>query len=359
MTGPLISALFVGLCVAAAIRPPIPRHPSPFNLSFALGYLINEVPFLGLWWLASATLRVVVHPQFGLWAWWLVTAITAAAAAGMLWLAARGFSARPVLSRALQESFGPDAAPRYTRPSWWRLLLVPFISWRPDVRRIRNRRYGPARRGNRLDVYVSRRTRPEHAPVLLYLHGGAFIMGSKMLGAHPLLYRLAARGWVCMSADYRLFGVDYRDQLADARAAMSWARANAAVYGGDPDDLFLMGGSAGAHLAATTALSGAGVRGVIALYGYYGSVGRQAMSPQDHIHRDAPPFFIVHGTIDTLVPARYAGDFAERLRRVSRQPVAYAAMPGAQHNFDFFHSIRFQAVTDAVARFVEVVVSER
>jgi acetyl esterase/lipase len=355
----LISALVVGLCVAAALRPPIPRRPSPFNLPFALGYLINELPFLGLWWLASGTLRVVAHPQVGLWQWWLITAIAAAAAAGMMRLAARATSARPELTRALQESFGPDAAPRYTSPSWWRLLLVPFISWRPDVRRIRNRRYGPARRGNRLDVYVSRRTRREGAPVLLYLHGGAFVMGSKLLGAHPLLYRLAAKGWVCMSVDYRLFGVDYRDQLADTRAAMTWARTHAEAYGGDPEDLFVIGGSAGAHLAATSTLSDDVARGVIALYGFYGAVGREATSPHDRIHRNAPPFLIMHGTTDTLVPESYARAFADRLRRVSTQPVAYAALSGAQHNFDFFHSIRFHAVTDAVIRFVELVVGGR
>ena len=40
--------------------------------------------------------------------------------------------------------------------------------------------------------------------MLIYLHGGGFRIGSKMLGAHPLLYRLASHGWVCVSANYRL-----------------------------------------------------------------------------------------------------------------------------------------------------------
>lgn len=69
------------------------------------------------------------------------------------WIAVRARSARPALSAVLQTVYGPRATPRYTRPVWWRLLL-PVISWQPDVRRIRNRRYGPARRGNRLDVYM-------------------------------------------------------------------------------------------------------------------------------------------------------------------------------------------------------------
>ena len=51
MTGALNTSLMVGLFALMALRPPMPRRSSPFNLQFALGYLINEQPFLGLWWL--------------------------------------------------------------------------------------------------------------------------------------------------------------------------------------------------------------------------------------------------------------------------------------------------------------------
>lgn len=265
-----------------------------------------------------------------------------------------------MLSAALENALGAGAAPDYTRPPWWRILLLPIIAWRPDVRRIRNRRYGPAGRGNRLDVYVSRRHRRPGAPVLVYLHGGGFVMGTKMLGSHPLLYRLAARGWVCVSVDYRLFRAGYSDQLTDARAALAWTRANAEAYGGEPSTMFLAGGSAGAHLAATAALTGAGVSGVICLYGYYGNAGQpgpEPASPHAHIHPDAPPFLIIHGALDTLVLAEDAHRFADKLRTASQQPVAYAELPGTQHNFDFFHSLRFHAVTDAVVRFAELTVA--
>ncbi|MFD0632945.1 alpha/beta hydrolase [Catenulispora yoronensis] len=246
--------------------------------------------------------------------------------------------------------------------------MVPIISWRPDVRRVRNRRYGPARRGNRLDVYVSRRRRRSEAPVLVYIHGGGFLIGSKMLGARPLLYRLAAQGWVCISIDYRLLRVGYGDQLADVRAALDWTRANVPAYGGSPEAIFVAGGSAGAHLAAMAAMAppsegGAGteVRGVIGFYGYYGPVGRSEpgapASPQDCVSPDAPPFLIVHGTLDTLVLRRDARAFADRLRASSAQPVVYAELPGTQHNFDFFQSPRFHAVTDAVVRFAELTLS--
>lgn len=217
-----------------------------FNLQFALGYLINEQPFLGLFWLLSAT-TTLLQLEVGRPVWWVVTGLCLLDIVVLAALAVRSRSARPALSTALEATFGAGAAPRYTQPVWWRILLMPFVSWRPDVRRIANRHYGPGGRGNRIDVYVSRRHVPSDAPVLLYLHGGAFRIGSK-LGARPLLYRLAAQGRICASADYRMFRVDYADQLADTRAALAWLREHAAGYGGSPERIVVAGGSAGAHL---------------------------------------------------------------------------------------------------------------
>lgn len=81
------------------------------------------------------------------------------------------------------------------------------------------------------------------------------------------------------------------------------------------------------------ALSGTQVSGVTGLYGYYGSVGGSGpgpTSPQDCIDPDAPPFLVVHGARDTLVLPQDARGFADQLRAVSRQPVVYAELPGAQ-----------------------------
>jgi acetyl esterase/lipase len=348
---------FVLAFTLIALRPPMPRHSTPFNLQFALGWLINEQPFLGLWWLFAGTVTVLSDPYSRSPAWWLVVGLTALDVLFLSRLALRARSARPALATALERAFGAGAAPRATRPSWWRLVLVPFVAWRPDVRRLRNRRYGSMGRAHRLDVYVSRRRRGTDAPVLVYVHGGGFVMGSKMLGARPLLYRLAARGWVCVSVNYRLFRASYADQLADVRDAMGWTRANVAALGGSPDRLFIAGASSGAHLGATAALSDSNVTGVIAMYGYYGEVGSNGpmpASPLTRLHTSAPPFLVVHGGLDTLVLAEDARVFTQRLRTLSSSPVAYAELPGAQHNFDFFHSLRAHAVVDAVIRFAEL-----
>jgi acetyl esterase/lipase len=358
VSGALTTAVTVALCALAALWPPRPRHSTPWNLQFSLGFLVNEQPFLALCWLLGGTTAVWLHPDPGRPAWWPGATLLVLVALALGLVARRARTAAPALKAALVSAFGEAAAPRSTRPSWWRVTLLPFLPWWPGVRRIGNRRYGPARRGHRLDVYVPRR-RPAGppGPVLVYLHGGGFRIGSKRLGGVPLLQRLAAQGWVCVSADYRLRRVRYADQLADARAAVDWARAHAASHGGDPDRLFTAGGSAGAHLAATVALSGTGVRGVIGLYGYYGSAGRpdpEPTSPSAYAGACAPPFLIVHGALDTLVLREDARAFADGLRGVSRSPVAYAELPGTHHNFDLFDSVRLHAVTDAVARFAEL-----
>src|SRR5690606_28166328 len=117
-------------------------------------------------------------------------------------------------------------APHETSPPWWRIALLPIVAWRPDVRRIRNRRYGPARFGNLLDVYVTRRrNQPGNAPVLVYLHSGGlngFGFGDKAIFAHALMYRFAAQGWVCVNANFRIRGARYDDQIADVRTVLEW-----------------------------------------------------------------------------------------------------------------------------------------
>ena len=72
MTSALDTTLILALFAVMALRPPMPRRSSPFNLQFALGWWINEQPFLGLWWLLAGTMGTLMHPDSGLW-WWPVT----------------------------------------------------------------------------------------------------------------------------------------------------------------------------------------------------------------------------------------------------------------------------------------------
>lgn len=383
--GFITTVVLVGAFGLVALRPPMPRHSSPWNVQFGVSYLINEQPFLGLYWLAAATWVTLAAGDVGMPRWWVSVVVVAILVAVLVALAVRTNTARPALTAALRNGFGEGSSqtvtPGRSRLPLLRVLFLPFISWRPDVRRFRNLRYGDAVRGHLLDVYASRRP-PRHAPVLIYLHGGGFRIGSKMLGARPLLYRLASRGWVCVSANYRLSSrVSYGGRLTDVKRVVAWIREHGASYGADPSTIVLAGGSAGAHLAATAALTAGDPRfqpgfeaadtsisAVVAMYGYYGPVGGADATPSTPFaylhaealhaeapHAEAPPFFVIHGTLDTLVLVDDARHFAAQLAKTSREPVLYAELPGTQHSFDLFHSLRFHAVTDAVETFVGLV----
>ena len=203
--------------------------------------------------------------------------------------------------------------------------------------------------------------------MLIHLHGGAFRSGRKSREARPLLYRLASQGWVCISANYRLSpAATFPDHLIDVKKVIAWAREHGPEYGADPAVVFVAGSSAGGHLASLAALTpndpvfqpgfeGAdtSVAAAISLYGYYGSLGsdHEPSSPLAYVRPDAPPFFVAHGDKDTLVLVEDARHFVERLQGASSNPVVYAELPGAQHTFDLFHSLRFETVVDAIEAF--------
>ena len=78
-----------------------------------------------------------------------------------------------------------------------------------------------------------------------------------------------------------------------------------------------------------------------------------AASPDRRVTPSAPPFFVVQGANDTLVPPQVGRRFAERLRERSGSPVAYLELPRAQHAFDVLVSIRSRNTTLGVVRFLE------
>jgi acetyl esterase/lipase len=82
-------------------------------------------------------------------------------------------------------------------------------------------------------------------------------------------------------------------------------------------------------------------------------------SPTAQVHADAPPFFVLHGTYDSLATVEEARLFVQRLRATSRAPVVYAELPAAQHAWDLVHSVRAEHSVRAVARFAEWVHARR
>jgi acetyl esterase/lipase len=372
--GYLVAVTLVAWCTLFALVPPRPRQSSRSNVSYWFGYLLNELPFVAFYWLLASTLLAAAQGDLDTPGGRVAFGLAVLTAVGLAVVAWRGLQARPALDHALREGLGADwraavdagiAAQRRSLPLV-SILFGPFFVRRRDVERIANLSYGDAGSSNLLDVY-RHRSHPSGGPVLIHLHGGAFRRGRKSREARPLLYQLASQGGVCISANYRLSpAATFPDHLIDVKKVIAWAREHGAEYGADPPMVFVAGSSAGGHLASLAALTpndpvfqpgfeGAdtSVAAAISLYGYYGSLGsdHEPSSPVAYVRADAPPFFVAHGEKDTLVLVEDARHFVERLRDVSSNPVVYTELPGAQHTFDLFHSLRFEAVVDAIEAF--------
>ena len=246
----------------------------------------------------------------------------------------------------VRRSLRADAALRNPTPMrrpWRQILMAPLPAFRREVVRVRNLSYGEGRRRN-LDIY-HRRDRPSGVPVVLHFHGGGFHSGNKNREARPLIGHLVSRGMVCASANYRLRPhVSYGEQLADAQDAIEWMRSHAQEYGGDPERIFLVGSSAGAYLSIDAVNAGTnGIAGIVGRYGYYGGLG---------VERPQPPILVIHGENDLLVRPSKAREFVERMRAGSSHPVEYVELPGGHHDFDLYESIRSNAISIAVDRFI-------
>ena len=326
-----------------------------------------------------------------------------ASCTGLLILHLRGERARASVDAALREGLGPEFESRVPADvrSWigsafsWRRILLPFALGHRDVE---TTRFVPfAYVGGvqlRLDVH-RQKARPTGRPVLVYVHGGGWVLGMRVFQGLPLMRHLAARGWVCFSIDYRVSPrATFPDHLIDVKRALAWVREHAEEYGGDPDFVVLCGNSAGAHLAALAALTqnnpryqpgfeqvSTAVRGCIGLYGVYDFADRhghwpyqrefglllrlaimkvsrakcperyQEASPIERVHTGAPPFLVVHGDRDSIAPPAESRRFAEALR-AHGVTVVHAEIPDAQHAFEVFSSPRTAHVVSGATAFL-------
>jgi acetyl esterase/lipase len=315
---------------------------------------------------------------------------------------------RPVLRKALVEGLGEDFADVLDtlpstpspsgRPTAWR------TTWarRQFVEKTNIVTYGPHGRANLADVWRRRDLpRDGKAPVLLEVPGGAWAIGWRRPQAYPLMSHLADRGWICVAMNYRVSPLHtWPDHIIDVKRALAWVKENIADYGGDPDFVAITGGSAGGHLAALAALTpgdpeyqpgfedaDTSLVAAVPVYGRYdwytthGNGRREFIgylerlvvkrqftrfrdiyaeaSPIRRLRADAPPFFILHGENDSLIPVDEAREFVAAIREVSTSPVLYAELPGAQHAFDIFSSPRAHNSAEAVGEFLSWVYASR
>jgi len=340
---------------------------------------LHDAPYAGL---ASAFVTPVMS-------WVIVVALCGGALAGYLWFRRRGrlcatlvvlavltiVGGSVVTTRmvATVEDAGADIDLVDTFDVWSKQTAAPDAEASYAVFK------GEAGDGEPLQLSIYRPPDADSAPVLVFIHGGGFVAGSR--DVHGLDFRwFADRGWLTISIDYPLSSADqHLWDVVDQQigCALGWVTANATKYGGDPTRLSLSGDSAGGNLAINTAYMAAsgtlasscgGPRPVISavsvLYpvvdvaGFYdnadlalGAVSRDMAgaytggSPQEfpqrysavasatHISPKAPPTLILMGAADHLVPTEGTYRFADQARAAGVD-VELVAVPYADHVFD-------------------------
>jgi acetyl esterase/lipase len=219
-------------------------------------------------------------------------------------------------------------------------------------------------------------------PVIVYLHSGAWITGDRSGG--PAI-REAERDYAVVSIDYPLAPQNiWPSQLDASKAAVRWVRANADLYHLDPNRIAAFGTSAGGHLAAMLGTDGdssdSRVQAVVDLYGpvdllkideeklpCYGSLSANSpfmppsllmgcpiqecaaktatSNPMNYITPDDPPFLILQGMQDCLVPWQQSRDLDAALRAGGVSSQLYL-LPTAEHADDQFDEPQWEKVID-------------
>lgn len=208
---------------------------------------------------------------------------------------------------------------------------------------------------HRLDVYAPRASAAAPRPVIVFWHGGRWRFGDKadyrFVGA-----ALAGCGCVAVLPNYRHYPqVKMAGFMADAAQAALWAAAHAQDFGGDPRRVYLMGHSAGAHMAALLTLdsryfAAAGqprphIAGVIGLSGAYDFLplleadvqdmfgppeSYRESQPINFVRAGAPPMLLVHGMDDATVRPKNSHNFAAALSACGA-PVTLKLYPKRAH----------------------------
>jgi acetyl esterase/lipase len=241
----------------------------------------------------------------------------------------------------------------------------------------------------KLDIYHPHRgphrgprsTDGERLPVVVFFHGGGWTSDSKdqyrFVGA-----ALAEKDWLAIVPSYRVYPkVRFPAFVEDAALAVKWVREHASEYGGDPERIFVMGHSSGAHLALMIVLdrrylaaigsSADDIKGVIGLSGPYdflpfrtvhfkrvfaGTKDLHDTQPIRFARADAPPALLVHGSADTVVLPQNSVNLAQAIERLGGR-VTLKIYEGRNHGdvVAGFSSLRHgdPPVLSDIAQFIE------
>ena len=238
----------------------------------------------------------------------------------------------------------------------------------------------------RLDMHLP--DGPGPFPAAILVHGGAWVQGDRKANVQPLFAPLSNAGFAWFSISYRLVNdvpstlgsdktiaslLSMGTAVDDVRQAVAYVKAHAAEFRVDPDRIALIGESAGAQLASMAALKpgpNGAVRAVVAFYCPSDLVSlaqslkqipdsvRQKIkgtmwetmlngalrqfSPLTWVSKDAPPFLLIHGTADTLVPFEQSTAFCDALNNSGAACTLYP-VNGAGHGMRWWDNQRATA----------------
>ncbi|MDO9256666.1 MAG: alpha/beta hydrolase [Bacteroidales bacterium] len=276
-----------------------------------------------------------------------------------------------------------------------------------DVSAIKNKYldipYAAVSEAQKLDIYLPDAVKGK-LPVIVSVHGGAFMMGDKRDGQVKPMLEGIKRRYAVVSVNYRMSGEAlFPANINDVKAAVRWIRANAEKYNFDPDKIAIWGGSAGGNLSSLAGTSGdvkeladlslgnatfsSRVQAVVDWFGPTnflkmdeqlretgnGTPDHSASdspeskvlgakiteipelvkkaNPETYITPDDPPFFIEHGTKDGTVPTQQSTEFYQKLVKVlGPDKVSIQLLEGAGHGGPQFEE---PANIDLVFKFLD------
>lgn len=254
----------------------------------------------------------------------------------------------------------------------------------------------------RMDVHIPERTGP--FPAAIIVHGGGWVRGDRKHTVEPLFQPLTDSGFAWFSISYRLAGdlhggsgvhdgvtstLMLGSAVDDVRQAVTYIKQHAAEYRVDPNRLALIGESAGGQLASMAALKpapGGAVQAVVALYSPsdlvslaenspqipdsvrqavkgtpFGDMlvaGLRSLSPINFVKRDSPPFLLIHGTADRLVPYEQSERMCAAIRQAGGSCELYPVRGGG-HGIRWWESDHLTAYKHEMVRWLNAALKPR